>query len=104
MSEKTPRNIARSIRDRLKNLSKERKEDFNYVILHYASERFLYRLSQSSYRDNFVLKGATLCKISIGFGVPDKIGLNPSSRLHNIDTRSHSHRTHHLYRTNHARM
>jgi len=52
--------LAASLRQRLLNIAKERKQEFEYVLARYACERFLYRLGQSSYRNDFVLKGATL--------------------------------------------
>jgi len=52
--------LAASVRQRLLNIAKERKQEFEYVLARYACERFLYRLGQSSYRNDFVLKGATL--------------------------------------------
>jgi hypothetical protein len=33
------------------------------VLVHYANERFLYRLAQSTHRDAFILKGASLFAI-----------------------------------------
>lgn len=66
MSKKNPENIAASVRQRLLNLSRERKEDFNLILTRYAVERFLYRLSQSNHADKFVLKGAMLTAILIG--------------------------------------
>lgn len=66
MSKKNPENIAASVRQRLLNLSKDRKEDFNLILTRYAVERFLYRLSQSNHADKFVLKGAMLTAILIG--------------------------------------
>ena len=38
----------------------ERKEDFNLVLIRYAQERLLYRLSKSEYADDFVLKGGLM--------------------------------------------
>jgi len=60
VTKRPTRNVAASVRQRLLNLSKERGEDFNLVLVRYAVERFLYRLSRSKHRDRFVLKGATL--------------------------------------------
>jgi len=57
---KSPTNLAASVRQRLLNLSKERKEAFDLVLTQYANERFLYRLSSSKFRSQFVLKGAAL--------------------------------------------
>jgi len=55
-----PRNLAASVRDRLFNLARERREDFQAILTRYAVERLLYRLSISKYRDQFLLKGAML--------------------------------------------
>ncbi len=63
MTHKKPSNLSISVRERLLNLSKQRQEDFNLVLVQYAIERFLYRLSQSPYANQFVLKGATLFAI-----------------------------------------
>ncbi len=62
MSRKTDevRNIAASVRARLFNLSKAEGRDFGSVLRLYFLERFLYRLSQSSYAKSFLLKGALL--------------------------------------------
>ena len=49
-----------SVLARLKNLSKGRRQDYQHILLRYATERFLYRLSVSGYADNFVLKGGNL--------------------------------------------
>jgi len=49
-----------SIRARLTNIAKETKRDFDALLLQYFQERFLYRLSISSYRSAFILKGALL--------------------------------------------
>ena len=54
------RNQAASIRQRLLNIARERKEDFQFVLMRYAIERLLYRLGRSSHVDGFVLKGAML--------------------------------------------
>ena len=60
---KKPTNIAASIRDRLLNLSRKRKEQYNYLLTVYVGERLLYRLSQSPYQQQYILKGATLFKV-----------------------------------------
>ena len=59
----TPKDIAASVRARLLNLARETQEDFQMLLNRYARERLLYRLSQSSYRERFVLKGATLFSV-----------------------------------------
>ncbi|MBW4508346.1 MAG: nucleotidyl transferase AbiEii/AbiGii toxin family protein [Scytonematopsis contorta HA4267-MV1] len=63
MNQKQIRNIPASIRSKLLQLSKQRGEDFNYLLVRYTSDRLLYRLSQSPYQKQFILKGATLFRV-----------------------------------------
>lgn len=51
---------AASIRARLRDVARERGEDFNLTLNRYAVERYLYRLSTSRWAEQFVLKGALL--------------------------------------------
>ncbi len=60
MTSNRRKNTAVSVRDRLLQLAKRRGEDFQLILTRYALERLLYRLSQSEYRDRFILKGAML--------------------------------------------
>jgi predicted nucleotidyltransferase component of viral defense system len=60
MNNNRGKNTAASVRDRLLALARERGEDFQLLLTQYGLERLLYRLSQSSYRDRFILKGAML--------------------------------------------
>ena len=48
---KSSKNIVASVRQRLLNLSRQRSEDFNFILTKYALERFLYRLSCSEFCD-----------------------------------------------------
>jgi hypothetical protein len=54
------RNLAASIRARLKQHADAVKQDFHLTITHYGLERLLYRLSVSPHASNFLLKGALL--------------------------------------------
>jgi Nucleotidyl transferase AbiEii toxin, Type IV TA system len=58
-----PRNISTSIRQRLLNHSTATKTDPNLILIWYALERFLYRISLSAHSDRFVLKGAMLFRV-----------------------------------------
>jgi len=49
-----------SVRSRLLNISKQRRQPFQLVLTYYVLERLLYRLSQTKHRDRFILKGAML--------------------------------------------
>lgn len=57
------KNTAASVRQRLLNLARERNEDFQLILTRFALERFLYRLSQSKYQNDFILKGAMLFQV-----------------------------------------
>ena len=53
-------NLAASVRARLLSIAKAEGSDFNQVLVRFALERLLYRLTRSPYADRFVLKGALL--------------------------------------------
>lgn len=63
--------ISASVRQRLLNLAKENSEDFQFVLTRFALERLLYRLSQSEFREQFILKGAML--FSLWGGAPHRV-------------------------------
>lgn len=54
------RNVAASIRARLKQHADARQQDFNLTLTHYGLERLLYRLSISQHANSYLLKGALL--------------------------------------------
>lgn len=54
------RNVGASVHQRLLNAAKRSHRRFNDLLQLYALERWLFRLSRSSYADRFVLKGALL--------------------------------------------
>jgi predicted nucleotidyltransferase component of viral defense system len=57
---KAIRNMGVSVRARLLNISKQRRQTFQLVLTYYVLERLLYRLSQTQHRNRFILKGAML--------------------------------------------
>jgi hypothetical protein len=63
VSKDRPRNLAASVRHRLTELARKQGEEVHLVLTRYVIERFLYRLSRSERRDDFVLKGATLFQL-----------------------------------------
>jgi len=63
VSSKHVTNIPASVRARLLDQSRDRNEDFNLVLLRYALERLMYRLSVSDYSEEFILKGAILFEV-----------------------------------------
>jgi hypothetical protein len=63
-------NTAASVRARLLNKAKADQIDFSLVLTRYGLERLLYRLSVSSSKDHFLLKGALL--FDMWFDVPHR--------------------------------
>lgn len=77
------KDLAASVRARLLNKAKIEQSDFNGVLVRYALERLLYRLSQSAHADRFLLKGAML--FTLWYDMPhrptrdvDLLGFGPS--------------------------
>jgi len=85
--------IVAAVRRRLLNLSNERGEDYNLVLVRYGLERFLYRLSESHYRTRFILKGAMLFNYGqrfrrCGYSGSGRSQLpNPSGYVRSVDPR-----------------
>lgn len=85
--------LAASVRARLLNVAKAQGVDFNQVLIRFALERFLYRLSLSKHADRFLLKGALLFTLwydmphratrdadLLGFGASDLESVSQSFR------------------------
>ena len=70
-------NSSQAVKDKLKNISREKNVDFNFVMRFYMYDRFVDRLSKSKYKDNFILKG--------GFYLSKLFGLDNRSTM-DIDT------------------
>jgi predicted nucleotidyltransferase component of viral defense system len=60
MSSPHKRNLPASVRQRLLNLSDSKGIAFDLLLIRYAIERLLFRLTQSDHADRFLLKGAML--------------------------------------------
>lgn len=63
MTNPAPKNVPASVRQKLLDLARKRDADFGFLLVKYGLERILYRLSLSSYRDVFILKGALLFEL-----------------------------------------
>jgi hypothetical protein len=64
------RNLGASVRARLLNKARAESIDYNLVLTRFALERWLYRLSISRFREEFLLKGALL--FDLWFDVPHR--------------------------------
>ena len=60
------KNTAISVRARLLDRARRDGDDFQRLLVRYAIERLLYRLSTTRHADDFVLKGATLFALWMG--------------------------------------
>ncbi len=60
------RNYPSSVRARLLKQTYSTGENFQWLLIRYVIERFLYRLSKSEYKDRFILKGGTLFTLWLG--------------------------------------
>lgn len=54
------KNKAASVRAKLTKIARERGEELQNLLMRFAAERFLYRMSISKHKDKFLLKGAAL--------------------------------------------
>ena len=62
---------ARQLKDLIRNLSKKNAADAQILMRNYMMERFLERISLSSYQDKFILKGGMLVAAMVGpLGLP----------------------------------
>lgn len=69
------------LKDKLKNISKEKQVDFNTLLRLYMYDRFIERLSVSKYRDNFILKGGFY--LSMLFGVENRTTMDIDTAFRN---------------------
>ena len=61
------KNIGKSIKTRLLNLARDEKQEYMKVLVRYLHERLLYRISVSTYKGHFLLKGSSLLFALDGF-------------------------------------
>jgi hypothetical protein len=55
-----PKNLAASVKQRLMNMARDQHRAFDILLVRFALERLLFRLSLSAHRDNYILKGGML--------------------------------------------
>ncbi|HOE81528.1 MAG TPA: nucleotidyl transferase AbiEii/AbiGii toxin family protein [Myxococcota bacterium] len=59
---------SRQLKDKIRNLAKEKSADAQILMRTYMMECLLERISLSEYRNNFILKGGVLITSLVGFG------------------------------------
>lgn len=67
MTGKPIKDMVASVRARLLNLARRTGKPYNEILIQYALERFLFRLSKSPFKGQFLLKGGLLL---MGRGLP----------------------------------
>jgi hypothetical protein len=60
MKKRPVKDLAASVRQRLRNNAQQTARPFQEVLQYFAIERFLYRLTQSPHANKFILKGALM--------------------------------------------
>lgn len=71
---------AMSLKARIKNYAKDKHIAAQVVLQNYMFERFLARLSQSEYRDKFVIKGGMLIASIVGLDIRSTMDLDTTLR------------------------
>ena len=72
------------IKGRIKSIAKQNNADARTLMRIYMMERFLERLAQSEYRDNFILKGGILVTAMIGVAHRSTMDIDTSMKNLNL--------------------
>ena len=71
------------LKDKLRNISKEKNVDFNTLLRLYMYDRFVERLSKSKYRENFIIKGGFY--LSTLFGLENRTTMDIDTAFRNAN-------------------
>lgn len=71
------------LKDKLKNIVKDKNINFNILLKFYMYDRFIERLSKSRYKDNFILKGGFY--LSTLFGIENRSTMDIDTAFRNDD-------------------
>ena len=71
------------LKDKLKNILKEKNIEFNTLLRLYMYDRFIERLSVSKHKDNFILKGGFY--LSTLFGVENRTTMDIDTAFRNAN-------------------
>ena len=71
------------LKDKIRNISKEKTVDFNTLLRLYIYDRFVERLSKSKYRENFIIKGGFY--LSKLFGVENRTTMDIDTAFKNAN-------------------
>lgn len=77
---------ARRVKDLIRNKAEGDSSRSQALLRHYAMERFLERLANSPYRDNFVLKGGMLMSSLVGVDQRSTMDIDVTVKGLTLDT------------------
>jgi len=72
------------VKGRIKNLAKVKNADARVLMRIYMMERFLERVANSDYKDNFVIKGGMLVTAMVGVALRSTMDIDTSIRNQNL--------------------
>ena len=73
------------LKDKLKNVAKEKNIEFNTLLRLYMYDRFMERLGVSKYKDNFILKGGFYLSTLFGIENRNTMDIDAAFRNANFD-------------------
>ena len=76
------------LKDKLKNISKEKNIPFNALLRLYMYDRFIERLGKSKYKDNFILKGGFYLSTLFGIESRTTMDIDTAFRNANFDEKT----------------
>lgn len=75
------------VKGRIKNVAKENKADARTLMRIYMMERFLERISNSKYKDNFIIKGGMLVTAMVGVANRSTMDIDTSLKNQNLSAK-----------------
>ena len=72
------------VKGRIKNLAKVKNADARVLMRIYMMERFLERVANSEYKDNFIIKGGMLVTAMVGVALRSTMDIDTSIRNQNL--------------------
>ena len=79
------------VKGRIKNLAKVKNADARVLMRMYMMERFLERVANSEYKDNFVIKGGMLVTAMVGVALRSTMDIDTSIRNQNLSAADSKH-------------
>ncbi len=76
---------SRQLKDLIRNLSKEKNVDAQFLMRNYMMERLLERISISEYKDCFILKGGMLVAAIVGLDTRSTMDMDATVKGMQVD-------------------